>query len=582
MKRLRSFRRFLTASALLALAGAAVMAESTQPLFPPGEASLILYNGRIYTLDGAHGDDPGRVVEAAAVQGDRIAALGTNETVVRWLGRRTRMLDLHGAMVVPGLTDAHMHLAGLGRTRRMLDLVGTENLAAIQARLRRYAAEHPQARVLRGRGWDQNDWPTKRMPTHEDLDVVESDRPVVLTRIDGHALWVNRKALELAGIGKETPDPEGGRILRDRHGNPTGVLVDNAMDLVRRVLPAPTPEEIERDLRAGMEACLAVGLTEVHDAGIGYDTWQAYHRLGRQGALSIRVYAMASAEDELFQTLLRNGPVIGLYGGRLTLRAVKAFADGALGSRGAALLAPYRDDPGQTGLLMITPDEFSAFARRVRAAGLQLNTHAIGDRANREVLHAYAKAFGSGGCRACRFRIEHAQILAPEDLPLFHRLGVVPSMQPTHATSDMPWAPDRLGPERLKGAYAWRSLLDDGNVIAGGSDAPVESIDPRLGLYAAVTRQDLSGRPEGGWLPEQRVRPVEALLMFTRWAAYAAFEEHLRGTLRPGMLADFTVFARDLLRIPPREWPHVPVLYTIVGGIVEYPRETAKPATGSR
>lgn len=545
-------------------------AFSDQGIMEDGPATLIFINGKIYTLVGAHGDKPGRIDEAIAIRGDRILATGSTRDMLRFRGDQTRVIDLKGAMVVPGLTDAHVHLAGLGRARRQLDLVGTTSVQDIQNRLKEYATKHPDLSWILGRGWDQNDWPIKKMPHRRDLDAVVSDRPVYLTRIDGHAAWANSRALEIAGITRDTPDPEGGRILRDAEGNPTGVLIDSAMNLVRSVIPEPTVEEVMDDLRAGARACAEVGLTSIHDAGIGWTQWQAYLRLTEHDPLPIRVYAMAGARSDLAESLIETGPIVGLGNHRLTLRAIKAYADGALGSRGAALLEPYSDEPDHRGLLMIDPDSFTDFVTRALKSRIQVNTHAIGDRANRVVLDAYEKAFQTAGCRDCRFRIEHAQHLTASDLPRFARLGVIPSMQPTHATSDMYWAEDRLGPERIRYSYAWKSLIRSGVVIAGGSDAPVESIDPRLGLYAAVTRQDLKGWPEGGWLPEQRVTRVEAILMFTRWAAYAAFEENLRGEIRPGLLADLTVFEKDLLTTDVREWPRARILYTVTGGSIVY------------
>ncbi len=537
-------------------------------LSPP--ADWILIHGRVYPL----WPEPDHRVPALAIRDGRIAAVGDDTTLLaQWRGPHTRVTDLQGRTVLPGLTDAHVHLAGLGRRLRQLDLVGTRSKEEILQKVQVYARKHPEMRWIVGRGWDQNDWPDPRMPDRADLDRVVPDRPVFLTRIDGHAAWVNSRALELAGITRDTPDPPGGRILRRSDGSPTGVLIDRAVGLVRAVMPEPTIEDIRRDLEAGARACVAAGLTSIHDAGIDTRTWQAYLHLLQEGRLPLRVYAMAMYGSDLAETLLRTGPIIGLGEDRLTLRAIKVIADGALGSRGAALLEPYTDEPDSRGLLLVRPEELETLSRRALRAGVQLAVHAIGDRANRMVLDVWERVFGPRGCPSCRFRIEHAQIIHPDDIPRFAQLHVIPSMQPTHATSDMPWVPARLGPHRQRGAYAWRSLLDTGVVIAGGSDAPVEEIFPMLGLYAATTRQDRNGQPPGGWHPEQRVTPLEAVQMFTTWAAYAAFMEDLVGRLRPGMFADFTVLDRDPMDVNPREIPRIHVHMTVIGGNVVYTRQ---------
>ncbi|MCS7313082.1 MAG: amidohydrolase [Acidobacteria bacterium] len=555
----------LTLGGLMAFVGVPPMETSRRYLLPP-PADVLLVGGRVYPL----WPTPDAVVSAVAIRQGRIAALGSDEELRAWRGPRTRVIDLRGATALPGLTDAHVHLASLGRLRRQLVLTGTRSKEEVLQRLRTYARRHPNLSWIVGRGWDQNDWPDPHMPDRADLDRVVPDRPVYLIRIDGHAAWVNTKALEQADIGPASPDPPGGRILRRPDGSPTGVLLDRAAELVQRVMPEPTVEDLMADLEAGARACTEVGLTGVHDAGISPATWAAYVRLVERDRLPIRVYAMAMYRSGLDEQLLTEGPLIGLGDGRLTLRAIKVLSDGALGSRGAALLEPYADEPDSTGLLLVEPDELVRLARRALDAGVQLAVHAIGDRANRMVLDAFEVAFRERPCGDCRFRIEHAQVVHPQDIPRLARLGVVPSMQPTHATSDMPWAPDRLGPDRLQGAYAWRSILQTGLKIAGGSDAPVEEISPLLGLYAAVTRQDLQGRPAGGWRPEERVTPQEALQMFTQWAAYAAFEEFQRGTLRPGTWADLTVLDGDPFQVEPRQIPHLRVRLTMVGGRIVY------------
>ena len=502
---------------------------------------------------------------ALAIRDGRVLALGSDAAIEALAGPRTGRVALRGATVLPGLTDAHLHVESLGASLEQLDLVGVASLAEARARVREAAAALPAGAWLQGRGWDQNDWKEQRWPTASDLDA--GDHPAFLTRIDGHAAWVNARALALAGIGDATPDPPGGRILRDAAGHATGVLVDAAMDLAQARIPAPDEATRLRRLQRGLEACARFGLTGVHDAGLDLPGVALYKRLLAEGRLPVRVYVMLASSDFL---AAGEGltPEVGLGDGLLTVRAVKAYADGALGSRGALLLEPYADEPRTRGLLALQRDDFARLLRLALQRGFQVGTHAIGDAANRLVLDAYAAAFGQAGGTARRFRIEHAQVVSPEDLPRFKALGVIPSMQPTHCTSDMPWAGARLGPQRLPGAYRWRSFLDQGLPLPGGSDAPVESADPRLGLYAAITRQDREGQPAGGWQPQERVSALEALAMFTRHAAFAAFEEDERGSLAPGRRADLTVLDRDPLAVAPAELLQARVLLTLVGGRV--------------
>ena len=531
------------------------------------KADKIFLNGKVYIFVDA---DLHRTVQAIAVWKDRILAVGTNEDILAFQSKETRVYDLKGAVVYPGFTDAHLHVYGLGKKAFELDVTGTRSIQEIQEELRIYVNEHPNLLWILGRGWDQNDWSPPHFPTHESLDRIVSDRPVVLTRVDGHAIWVNSKALELAGITAQTPDPEGGKILRFPDGRPTGILVDQAMKLVRAHIPPPTFDEVKTYLHKGLEVCARYGLTEVHDAGIDETIWKAYLKLGEEGKLPVRVYAMAHFKSSLAEFLKQNGPIVDLFGGKLTLRAVKAFADGALGSRGAALFQPYADDPDNRGLLMFAPATFERelipFARKE----IQVNTHAIGDRAIHVTLSAYALALGQARCQDCRWRIEHAQHIAPDDIPKFARFHILPSMQPYHAVSDMPWVEKRLGRKRLKGSYAWKSLIREGSIIPAGSDAPVESPDPRLGLYAALTRQTPDGQPPYGWLASERVTKEEALLMYTKWPAFAGFQEFVRGSIRPFAYADLTVVQNDFFELEPEAWLSNSVLYTIVGGDVVF------------
>jgi hypothetical protein len=427
----------------------------------------------------------------------------------------------------------------------------------------------PPADWVRGRGWDQNDWPEKRFPSAATLDAATGGRPAFLRRIDGHAAWVNTRALELAGVTAATPDPSGGRILRDDAGRPTGVLVDAAMELVSAKIPAATGEARKRRIAKGLRACAEAGLTSVHDAGVDVASVALYKELLAAGPLPVRAYLMLRGPDEfLAHPELR--PEIGLGDGQLTIRSIKVVADGALGSRGALLLAPYADEPGAKGLLTVDPAKFRTMLQRALAQGFQVNTHAIGDAANRLVLDAYQQAFGSAGGAAKRFRIEHAQVVAPEDVDRFRGLGVIPSVQPTHCTSDMYWATDRLGPKRAEGAYLWKTFLAQGLRLPAGSDAPVESIAVVPGLHAAVTRQDAKGWPEGGWHPRERVSADEALRMFSADVAYAAFEEADRGAIAVGKRADFTILSQDPTAVPPSAILNTRIVMTIVGGRVAH------------
>jgi predicted amidohydrolase YtcJ len=527
-----------------------------------GPADLVLEGGVVVTLDDARPR-----ASALAVRRGRIVAVGATADIKPLIGRHTRRIDLKGGAVVPGLTDAHVHVEGLGTMLERLDLVGAATLDEALARVAAAAKKAPAGEWLQGRGWDQNDWPDKRFPTAADLDRVVGARPVFLLRVDGHAAWASSEALVRAAISAKTPDPEGGRIFHDAAGEPAGVLLDNAMALVTAHIPDPSREVRKRRLAAGLRACARAGLTEVHDAGVQLGMIGLYKELLAEGKMPVRAYVMVRA-DEFLDGGAFLSPEVGLGDGRLTVRAVKVVADGALGSRGALLLAPYSDEPGTKGLATIEPDRFKAVLQRALAQGFQVATHAIGDAANRMVLDAYEAAFGAAGGARHRFRIEHAQILAAEDVPRFKAMGVIPSMQPTHCTSDMYWAEERLGAERAKGAYLWKTFLSQGVPVAGGSDAPVESIAVLPGLYAAVTRQDAKGWPEGGWHPEERVTITDALKMFASSAAFAAFEEEDRGTIAPGKRADLTVFSRDVTAIPPAQILGTRVSMTVVGGEV--------------
>lgn len=475
-------------------------------------------------------------------------------------------VDGAGHIVLPGLTDAHAHIYNLGLLASNLDLTGSDSLENAVERIDEYGGRRSAGWIV-GRGWNQVLWPVKEFPRASDIDAVVADRPVWLRRIDGHAGWANSKALEVAGIDDTTPDPIGGKIIRDERGKATGVLVDKAMYIVDRHVPAPDRRDIREAYRRASDILLALGITGVHDAGINKTQAEVFMSMADDAELDIRVYAMlsdAGANLDAFPEPVRR------YGDdRLDIASVKLYADGALGSRGAAMIDPYDDDPENRGLPFWTQDQLNGFVQKANAKGFQVGIHAIGDLGNRMALDAFDKAQG-GKTSPLRNRVEHAQIIAMVDIPRFAELGVIASMQPTHATSDMNMAEDRIGPARIRGGYAWRRLLDSGAVLAGGSDFPVELPNPFLGLYAAITRQDREGLPHGGWYPDQALSREEALHSFTLAAAYAAHQEDRLGSLEPGKWADFIVIDRDYFDVPVAEIDDIRVLQTWVGGKLVY------------
>jgi predicted amidohydrolase YtcJ len=515
-----------------------------------------------------HTQDPLRPrAEAALILDGRFARVGTREECERRASSSVRFIELGRGCATPGLIDAHGHVQFFGRSLSEVSCGGAASEAECAARAARAAASAPRGTWIRGVGWKQDEWREARLPTTASLSGAVPDHPVALARADSHALWVNDLALRRAGIGLATPDPEGGLIMRDAAGNPTGVLVDNAMRMVFQAMPRPAPAEVEALLLRGLKALAAVGLTSVHDAGVDRDSLEVYRRLAEERRLPIRVYAMLDGQQPLdkiseqMETWRRTPEV-----GRLTVRAVKMFADGALGSRGAKLFEPYSDDRGNSGLWLTHPAELRRRIELVAAGGFQPCIHAIGDAACAEVLSAYASL---GKVRQLRPRVEHLQVLRARDVPLLRASGAIASMQPSHATSDAPWAEGRLGrgTERQKGAYAWRQALDAGATLAFGSDFPIESIDPRPGLRSAVARRTANG---AAWMPEQRLTRDEALRAFTSGAAYAEHAEDRRGMIREGYDADLTVFERDVLEVAVDELPQVGIAATVVGGIVEY------------
>ena len=475
------------------------------------------------------------------------------------------IIDGDRKYVLPGLTDAHGHVLGLGELKLQADLRGTTSIDDAVGRIRKHMAANPSSRWVIGRGWNQVLWKERRFPTARELDAVVADRPAVMTRVDGHATWVNTAALKVAGITASTPDPQGGQIVRDASGQPTGVLVDTAEELIEKHIPPATDMELKQQLLAAMNEVASLGMTGVHDAGIDARTYGLYRDLAAQGRLPIRIYAMLrdSPED---RKLMQSGPRMPEFEDRLQMRAVKAWADGALGSRGAALMQDYTDQPHHRGLMMYTREQMQELATLTAAKGWQLNVHAIGDAGNRLVLDTFETLLTKEQRHALRPRIEHAQAIALDDIKRFARLDVTASIQPTHATSDMNMAEDRLGAKRVQGAYAWRKLIDAGARLAGGSDFPVELPNPFHGLYAAVTRQDREGRPPGGWYPHEKLTREEALRLFTIDAAYAAHMEHATGSLEPGKWADFIIVDRDYFTIPQSEIDDIKVIGTYVAG----------------
>jgi len=536
-------------------------------------AATYVHNVKGYTFDAL-----GRLqsFEAALIGDDgRVEAVGP-EGVLRQRAEGADAVDGKGAVMLPGLIDAHGHVMGLGQNALTVDLSDTRSLEDALDKVKAYAAANPDARWIRGRGWNQEAWGLGRFPTREELDRAVADRPVWLERVDGHAGWANSKALEVAGVTGAAKAPQGGEIIRDDAGKPTGVFVDAAMDLITRHIPAPTDAELEAALEAALKIMASVGLTGVHDAGIDARTWALYRRFGAEGKLTARIYAMIGGVGPDFDELSKEGPQDGLHGDRLSLRAVKLYADGALGSRGAALLAPYADAPESKGLPFQSDAALANMISRAIAKGYQVNVHAIGDGANRQVLDSFGLILRHTG-QGLRHRVEHAQVLAPEDIKRLAELGLIASMQPTHATSDWQMAEKRLGPDRLEGAYAWRTVLNTGGKLALGSDFPVESANPFYGLYAAVTRQTREGEPPGGWLPEQKLSMVEAFHGFTLGAAYAGHQESKVGSLEAGKWADFILIDRDIFKAPPAEVWQTQVLETWVAGKRVYCAEERCP-----
>lgn len=543
-------------------------------VLPAAAADLLFVNGTIHTLV----DERPSTVEALAIEDGAVIAAGARAAVEAHRTDATRVVDLQGATIVPGLVDAHAHMQNLGAMLANVDLRGATSAAECVERARRRHDELPEGAWLIGRAWDQNDWDVQEYPTAAMLDAAFGDRPVYFERVDGHASWVSSAALRLAGITRETEDPEGGEILRDAAtGEATGILVDKADALVLDVIPEPSDEVIEQRYRRAVRACVELGITAIHDMGVDLRELEVLRRGEREGWLDVRMIVYLAGDPTLEAY---DGSRAGLDpSSRVRVEGVKLYADGALGSRGAALIEDYSDRPGHRGLLLYDPDVLQGQIERVFERRLGLAVHAIGDRANRVVLDRIVAGHAAVAARdadlpsldALNARIEHAQVVHPDDLARFGEHGILPSMQPTHCTSDMPWAPERLGEARLEGAYAWRTFRDLGLILPFGSDFPVEKTSPWLGLHAAVTRQQPDGTPPGGWSPEQRMTPLEALLGFTVWAS-AAIDVPEWGTLGVGSRADLIVVDRDPLAAEASALLDATVAMTVVDGEIVFER----------
>lgn len=534
-------------------------------------ADLVFINGNVYTVS-----DKQPQAQAIAVKGDRILFVGSNAAVKKYEGPKTRVVDLHGATVVPGMTDAHYHFIGVGQREMNLNLEGTTSLEDFLAKVKARVDHAKPGEWVTGRGWIETFWKPPVFPTRWDLDKVAPNNPVFLSRADGHGAVANSAALKLGNINKETKDPFGGQILRDKDsGEPNGMLLDNAQGFVARQIPAKTDADTDQAIVLANKRSVELGWTQVQDPGGSFDDVEHYKKLYGEGKLKIRIYKAVYGPGAQADRLLREGPTIEAYGNRLNVRAIKVVSDGALGSRGAALLEPYSDSPDSKGFLRVKEEELLPMLKGALEKGIQVETHAIGDYANRWVLDEYEKALKSVPAAQRkiaepRWRIEHSQIVNPTDIPRFAKLGIIPSMQPSHAIGDLHFVPSRIGIERTKGAYAWNTFLKSGVIIPGGSDAPVERGEPMIEFYAAVARKDTRGFSGEGWHPEEKVTREQALKMFTIWPAYVAFEEDLRGSIEAGKLADLTILSADIMKVPEMEILKTRCVMTVIGGEIVF------------
>ncbi len=530
------------------------------------KADTLFLNGNVYTVNEKQAH-----AEAVAVQGDRIIFVGSNADAEKLRGDKTRVVDWQGNTVVPGLTDSHCHIFGIGEREMTLNLEGSNTLNDFLAKVRERVSKTERGKWITGRGWIETFWKPPQFPTRADLDKIAPENPVFLTRADGHAAVANSAALNMAGVTRDTPSPFGGEILKDKNCEPSGMLLDNAQDFITSKIPKPTDAEREQALLVGIKREVALGWCEIQNAGSELDDQAIIRGAFEANKIKLRIYNAAYGPGEAANELLKNGPTLNAPDHSFTQRTIKVIFDGALGSRGAALLAPYADKPDTSGYLTQKPEELRTMFEEALRRGIQVETHAIGDRANRTILDLYEQAFkavpaAQRKIAEPRWRVEHAQILSSQDLPRFAKLHVIASMQPSHAISDLFFAPARLGMERLAGAYAWNSLLKTGAVVCGGSDAPVERGEPMIEFYAAVSRKSIRGEQRENWHPEQAVTREQALKMFTINAAYAAFEESDRGSIESGKLADFTVLSGDIMKIPEPEILKTRCTMTVIGG----------------
>lgn len=523
------------------------------------EADLVVYNARIYTISEGF-----EVVEAMAIKDGKILALGRSEEIKAQYPAK-EMLDGQGKAIYPGFIDAHAHFFGYAQSLNNANLTEAKSWEEVLARLQEFARTHPEG-WLTGRGWDQNDWPGKQFPTKDKLDELFPDRPVLLTRIDGHAAIANQKALEAAGITKSY-ELTGGEII-EKDGKLTGVLIDNAVDLVNSKIPALTDAQMKALLLQAQENCFAVGLTTIDDCGLDYEAVEGIERLQKNNDLKMRFYVMLSDHEKNYDYLIKRGAI---KTDRLNVRSFKVYGDGALGSRGACLLHPYSDMPNKKGFLLSDLAHFEKVATKINEHNFQMCTHAIGDSANRAILKIYNQVLGPNNDK--RWRIEHAQVVAPEDFELFGKAKIVPSVQPTHATSDMYWAQDRLGKDRIKGAYAYKQLLQQNGWLPLGTDFPVEQINPMLTFYAATVRKDAAGWPAKGFQVENALTPEETLRGMTIWAAKSNFEEKEKGSLEVGKFADFVLMENDLLKANAKQILENKVIRTYINGEKVYEKK---------
>ena len=535
------------------------------------DVDLLLINGNIYTVSEKQAH-----AEAIAVQKDQIVFVGSNEEAKKF--HAATIVDLAGKTALPGLTDSHCHIFGIGERELSLNLEGTNTLEDFLAKVKDRVAKTEKGKWITGRGWIETFWRPPRFPTRQELDSVAADHPLFLTRADGHAAIANSAALKIAKIDKNTPNPFGGEILKDKiTGEPTGMLLDRAQELVAKNIPPSTAAEREQALLTGINREIGLGWCEIQNAGSHKDDVDLIKKVYADGKAKIRFINCVYGPGEDAQNFLKEGATLNGFNHHFTQRTIKVIFDGALGSRGAALLKPYNDAPDTSGYLTAKPEELRPMFEEALRRGIQVETHAIGDRANRQILDLYEATFkvvppDQRRIKEPRWRVEHAQIVDPADIPRFAKLGVIPSMQPSHAISDLFFAPARLGMDRLADAYAWQSFLKSGSIICGGSDAPVERGEPMIEFYAAVSRKSIKGESGDGWHPEQAVSREQALKMFTIWPAYAAFEEKEKGSVEVGKLADFTVLSQDIMKIPEPEILKTRVEMTIIGGEIVYQR----------